>query len=204
MIIPYPNNTAWQANLFGSYLTKTFAEVWGTAESFVNDVKASGVFPVNDQLKDETLTQLYYMLYARYGNSHMKNSDENQFKYRVYTLIYAQGYTWEKRTEIQALLRNFDEDTLRQTSTYINNHSYNPSTPPTTDTTDPLPTIDAQDANHQMKGKMEAYGNLLLVLQNDITTSFLDTFKPLFLTFVQPQAPLWYMTDIVEPGDVIV
>lgn len=183
-------------DLYGSYLTKTFCDVWGDAESFITDVKESGMFTVN-ALSDTSLTTIYYLLYAKYGNSHIANSDENQFKYRVYSILFTQGAAWEKRVEIQQTLRQMSEDELRKSSTNINNHSYNPATPPATSSDEALPYIDAQDQNHKVKSRIEGYATLLTLLEDDITTQFIDSFKPLFISFVLPQVPLWYTTELL-------
>ena len=42
---------------------------------------------------------------------------------------------------------------------------------------------------------MEGYSILLSLLETDVTESFLDKFKKLFLKIVQPELPLWYATE---------
>ena len=45
---------------------------------------------------------------------------------------------------------------------------------------------------------MDAYAMLIALLETDVTESFLDKFKKLFLKVVQPELPLWYATNIVD------
>lgn len=45
------------------------------------------------------------MLYARYGNNPIANYDETQFKYKVFSVIFQYGPTWEKRLSVQETLR---------------------------------------------------------------------------------------------------
>lgn len=90
-------------------------------------------------------TTLYYLLYARYGNSSIANSDENQFKYKIFSTIYIGGATWAKKQEIQDKLRAMTEDEILAGTKAINNHAYNPQTAPTTDTVEELNYINEQN-----------------------------------------------------------
>ena len=80
----------------------------------------------------------------------------------------------------------------------IYNHSYNPSTVPSTDTLDELETIDDQNTTKFKYNKIDAYTKLLAVLDTDVTTEFLLKFRPLFLQVLEPQFPLWYVSDDEE------
>ena len=73
-------NDMMHAPLYGSYRTRTFSEVFPDANEFVEAYVNSGLYPSTVQIPTTSLTALYYLLYARYGNSHIASSDENQFK----------------------------------------------------------------------------------------------------------------------------
>ena len=49
---------------------------------------------------------------------------------------------------------------------------------------------------------MDAYAMLIALLETDVTESFLDKFKKLFLKVVQPELPLWYTIKTVD-DDII-
>ena len=40
------------------------------------------------------------------------------------------------------------------------------------------------------------------MLRSDVTEEFLGKFKRLFIYIVEPESPLWYVTDINEQGDL--
>ena len=86
------------------YDTKIFTEIWEDATDFIYDYKNVGI-PTT--ISDSNATTLYYLLYARYGNNPIANYDETQFKYKVMSIIFQYGPTWEKRLSIQNTLRNF-------------------------------------------------------------------------------------------------
>lgn len=192
---------------FGNFRTKYFSQIFDNATDFVNEYKANGI-PAT--ISDENCTTLFYLLYSRYGNSTIANADENQFKYRVWSTIYMYGPAWEKRLDVQDKLRGMSEEDLLAGSRSIYNQSAGTSQPiftldsnnqivnEGTDSDTELPTINNQNVNKFRKGKVEAYGMLLALLETDVTEEFLDKFKSLFLTIVQPYSPLWYATPIAE------
>lgn len=189
----------WNKSLYGNYRQVKFTDVWQTAESFVTDYKSNGI---GTTISDKTATTLYYLLYSRYGNSVLASSDTNRFKYDVWATIFSYGPTWEKRLEIQEKLRNLTDDDLFTGATQIYNHAYNPGTAPSTNTLNELTAINEQNTSKNKKGKMDAYAMLIELLETDVTESFLDKFKKLFLRVVQPELPLWYVTNIVN-DDII-
>lgn len=90
------------AQMLPRYDTKLMTQVWDSAAKFVHDYKNVGI-PTT--ITDQNATTLYYLLYARYGNTPIANFDENQFKYKIFSVIFQYGPTWEKRLEVQGLLR---------------------------------------------------------------------------------------------------
>lgn len=185
-------------SLYGNYRYRKFAEIWGSAEEFREAYKNNGIKAI---LRDDTITTLYYLLYSRYGNSTIASADETQFAYKVWSTIFMYGPTWEKRLEIQAEVREMDIEKFIQGSKAIYNHSYNPSTGPSTASLDELTTIDDQNTTNYKRSVSEAYGALLQLLETDVTAYFLDQFKKLFLQIVAPELPLWYVTPLKGQGE---
>lgn len=138
---------------------------------------------------------LSYLLYAKYGNSPIANRDENQFKYKVYSVVFRFGPAWEKRLELQNKLRALDDEEIRLGSRSINNHAFNPSTSPTTSTLDELLEINEQSSQGLKMGKMEAYATLYQLIQTDVTTEFIDKFSECFKQFVMPEFVTLYEGD---------
>ena len=134
------------------------------------------------------------MLYARYGNSHIAYSDENQFRYAVLSKIFMYGPAWEKRIEIQRNVRSLSEDDILQGSKAIYNHAFNPNTEPSTDALNELPFINDQNTTKYRKSKLDGYANLMALIETDVTETFIATFKKLFITIVAPDYPLLYAT----------
>lgn len=189
--------------LYGNYRTRSFNDIYGDLNTFKVDAeyyKAVGLDP--KLIKSTSINTIFYLLCARYGNSHIANSDENQFKLKLFSTIFQYAPYWEKKLDIQATLRGLSEDQLREGSKQINNHAYNPSTAPTTDTLDELLTTNEQTATKFKKSRLDAYGILSDLLERDVTEEFIGKFKKLFLYIVEPQLPLWYVTDINSEEEV--
>lgn len=181
-------------NLYGNYRNRKFTDIWGDVDAFLEDYTSAGI-PTS--ITTTSATTLFYLLYARYGNSTVASSDENQFKYKVMSIIFQYGPTWEKRLEVQKELRELDLEELRESSRVIYNHSYNPSTTPGTTEDDILETINDQNVTKHKRSKTDAYALLIGLLDTDVTEEFISKFKKLFLTVVSPELPLWYETTIV-------
>lgn len=216
------------------YSTVLMTDIWDTAAEFVLDYQTIGIPTI---ISTQSVTTLYYLLYARYANNPLANRDPEQFRYKTFALVWQYGPTWEKRLDIQSKLRALTDEqlvvglqtaysttgsanvTITDSDTTINNHAYNPSTAPTTTTTSELDYIDQQNVakknastqNYQndnrsntqniTKPKLDAYAQLWDLLDNDVTSEFLDKFKKLFKQFVAPERPLLYVTETEEDDD---
>lgn len=178
------------------YENKYLTQIYSTVEEFIEDYKTCGL-PVI--LSDTSLTTLFYLLYAKYGNSPIANSDENQFKYKMMSIIFQHGPTWEKRLEIQADIRALSLEEARVGFTNINNHALNPDTAPSTQDTNELSYVNDQNVSKSTKSKVDAANDLWYILRTDASTYFLDEFKKLFLKIVRPQHT--YIFSTVETDD---
>lgn len=177
-------------SLYGNYRTRKLTDVWSKHEDFIAEYNAAAI-PTT--ITDTSATTLYYLLYARYGNSTILSSDENQFKYKLWSIIFQYGPTWEKRLDVQSKLRNLTDTELEQGTKMIYNHSYNPSSAPSTSTLDELTTINEQNTQSQKRNKLNSYAILMELLKTDVTEEFIGKFKKLFLVVVEPEEPLWYV-----------
>lgn len=182
-------------SIYGNYRQKKFTDVFGNFSDFREFYNSSGISPT---ISSKNLETLYYLLYARYGNSTIASSDTNQFKYKLFGIIFCYGPTWEKRLGIQIKLRELTIDELMKGSTQINNQAFHPGSAPSTQTTEELEAINAQHVTKYKKDKLSAYAHLMELLETDVTNEFLERFKKLFLVVVSPELPLWYETEINE------
>lgn len=165
--------------------TKTFTQVFPDVTTFNIEWKAAGLY--TSEITDENINLLYYLLYAKYGNSAIANWDENQFKYKVWSIIYQYGPSWQKKLDIQKKVRALTEDDIRTGSKAVYDHAYNPSTVveegPNPDSGE-ITTVNEQTRNKYVKSKLEGYNNLYNLIVNDVTNSFISRFKDLFAKFV--------------------
>jgi len=177
--------------------TKIFTEIFEDYDDFIYSWKESGFYE-DGLVKDENIKKIYFSLYAKHANSAIANMDENQFKYKLFYIIFTAGPTWEKKLEIQKKLRNLDDEELLRGSKTIYNHSYNPSTMPSTSSLEELPTVNDQTTTNNKKSKIEGYALLLELLETDVTTEFISKFSNLFAKFVHTR-PVVYVSE--EEGD---
>lgn len=90
------------SNMIPQYDTKLFTEIWNRVSEFIYDYQHVGI-PTT--ISTSNATTLYYLLYARYANNPIANYDEEQFKYKIFSIIFQYGPTWEKKLSIQQTLR---------------------------------------------------------------------------------------------------
>lgn len=178
----------------GGYRTRTFVDVFEDEDSFKTFLTEECGIPCN--ISETSIQTLFYLLYARYGNSHIASSDENQFKYKVAGIIFQYGPTWQKRLELQSEIRELTISDAKLGNVLINNHAYNPSTLPQTSTEEYLTKIDQQNVTISKRSDVDGYNMLIELLETDVTEQFLKRFKKLFITIVNPELPLLY--DIGE------
>ena len=186
--------------------TKLFSEVWDNASDFVADYKNLSedeefVNGIPTTITDTNATTLFYLLYARYGNNPIANLDENQFKYKIFSIIFQYGPTWEKRLAIQTSLRTISDTDLLIGAKAIYNHAYNPSTAPSTGSLDELTYTNEQNTTNYKKSKMDAYAQLWDLLATDVTGEFLAKFQKCFKQFVKPERTFIYVTEVEEEED---
>ena len=175
------------------YSTKTFAEVFSGADEFLTEFKS---YPeINGSVSDSSVKLTYFLLYAKHGNDPISNDSVDQFKAKVFATVFQYGPTWEKRLEIQRKLRDLTEDQLLLGGHSISNHAFNPATEPSTSSTEALNYIDDQTTRKYKKSKMEAYDQLLELLEVDVTEEYLDKFVKLFRLVVVPAENIYVSED---------
>lgn len=186
---------------YGGYRTRTFANIFNDAGKFVTEFEASPfaakIQPTDGSSPAVDLELVFYLLYARYGNSHISFTDENQFRYNVFTTIFMYGPAWAVRLDTQKKIRELgDEIFLGSEATY--NSALNPENAPGTDSREGLGYLNSQNKTLYTKSKLEGYANLLALVESDVTEEFINKFRKFFLVVPEPDYPLLYETPEVS------
>ena len=183
-----------------NYNTKLFTDVFDNATDFITEYKASGIpYMTSDNLtqlvSDANLQTLYYLLYARHGNDPITQLDENQWKYRLYSIIFQYGPTWQKRLKLQEDYRALTLDDLKAGSKAIYNRALNPSGAPSTDALTEIEYINEQNTTNYKRSVAEALTIQWDALRVDVSELFLKQFDKLFKTFVSHERPTLYIEE---------
>ena len=177
-------------NSFYEYETLKFTDVYNDAETFLNDYSTNGLPRL---LKDEkSVYTIFYLLYARFGNSTIAFTDVEQFKYNVFTTIFMYGPTWEEKLELQNKIRNLSDEEITIGGKAIYNSAQNPSN--MNPGMEELDYINSQNVTRYKKSKLEGIALKWELLKNDVTNEFLIKFKSLFRTILSPDKPVLYKT----------
>ena len=181
---------------FGNYYSVTFGDLFPSPEDFIKDYKDSSLSAGKNTVSDDALTQLYYILWARYGNSHFNSLNNENIKGSIFSLIYMYGPTWERRIELQNKIRKLTDEEIITGSSTKHTHADTPGTL----TRDSLNYIDEENTTTYKKGKIEGLALAQELLSADVTKEFINKFQYLFIRVALPYAPLYYETEI-EEGD---
>ena len=216
------------------YDTNLFCEIWDSSDSFLADYNNTGAEFTNQvptTISQENALMTYLLLFSRYGNNPIANYDVTQFKNKIFTIIWQYGPAWEKRLKMQEDIRGLtlqdittgtktdwtSDATQSQTNsgsdTTINNHAYNPSTAPSTQSTNELDYIDQQNVAKGSdtrtisgsdskttgqvvtRSKMDAYAQLWELVATDVTNDYISKFRRCFKQFVSPERNMIYVTE---------
>ena len=184
--------------IMDKYNTMLFSDVWDDSEDFKAEYKASALYDYepavgttpakyHNSLSDKNIDVLFALLYARYGTSPIANTNVDQWKYKVWTIIFEHGPIWQKELEIQDKLRDLTEEEVLKGAKAIYNHAYNDGTAPSTGTLEEIEYLNEQNTAINKKSKMAGYAELLAVIRSNNTSLFLDKFRRLFSVVVAPQ-----------------
>lgn len=187
---------------FIDYSTKKFCDIWENESAFLADYafwvpKMAGTYA---PLTAARQSQLYYLLYAKYGNSPISYMDENQFKAALFSIVFQYGGAWEKRLDIQAKLQGLQLEQgngaeLFDGTLAIYNHALNPASDPSTDSVEELTYINDQNTQRFKYSKLDAYRRLWELLRSDVSDEFLRRFAKLFSKFAGNRRPAIYIEE---------
>ena len=189
------------SSMIPQYSTVLFTDIWEDAESFKEEFAESPFAGCISTTTPDNVSLIYYLLYSKYGNNPIANNDETQFKFKIFSLIYQYGPTWEKKLSIQATVRGLTEADIMTGAKAIYNHAFNPGTAPSTSSLDELTYVNDQNTTNYKKSKLEAYSILWGMLDDNLTAKFINRFNICFKKFVFPEEPLLYITDVEEEED---
>lgn len=186
------------SNMLPQYSTVLFCDIYTDVDEFIADYKNTSDDFVNGippMISDTNATTLFYLLYGRYGNNPIANRDITQFKYKLFSVIFQYGPTWEKELWVQSQIRTLTVDDIKQGSKAIYNQALNPSTAPSTGSLEELTYINQQNTTNYKKGPLDGYAMLMELLKADVTEDFLKKFNICFKKFVSSERPLLYVTE---------
>lgn len=180
------------------YDTLLLNDIWESATEFVYDYNHVGI-PTT--ITDQNATTLFYLLYARYGNNPIANRDITQFKYKIFSVVFQFGPTWEKRLSVQATLRGMQLSDLIDDGAFseaFQTNGYNSSS--STGTSGNTRTLNTLEQNQGTQALAHT-GTVGVVHDNDVQNSGNDTtvnnhaFNPGTAPAVNAYDPLTYINE---------
>lgn len=174
------------------YETKKFNEIYENVEDFITDFNT---FTALKKITETSARTTWYLLTARYGSSPISNQSVDLFKIKVFSLMYQYGPSWEKKLSIQETVRNLSVSDLQTGNKVIYNKALNPDTAPSTSTTNEISYINEQTVQKTTKSPLQAYNELKMLLEDDVTEFYISKFKKLFRNVVLDDNVLLYANE---------
>lgn len=170
----------------------TFNDVFEDSDTFLSEWALTPFSNTNlgELLDDTTLELIYILLYNKYGNNEIANFSVNQFKSKLFGIVWAYGPVWLKKLQIQEKIQDLDLDDadVYKGSTALYNHAMHDETAPSTDTEEEMPYINDQNVTKYKKAPLEGLMLLADTLNDRLTDDFVNKFRKLFKTFVSKYA----------------
>lgn len=177
------------------YNNLTFSQVFPSVDLFQNDWES---FIALKNIPEDKAQLTWYLLTAQYGSTPIANQTADLFKIKVFSTMYQYGPSWVKKLEIQETIRELSVDELRTGAKNIYNRALNPDTAPTTDTIDEITYINEQNVQKTIKSPLQAYNELKMILEDDVTKEYISRFKKFFRNVVMCDNALLYVTEEEE------
>lgn len=182
--------------IYGNYRTRLFGDIIPDLDNF--NALLDELIVLVPSLTEDQRQLVYYLLMATYGNSHIANSNEEQFKLQLVSRIGSCAPAFFKYKQMQDALLNMNTEEMIDGGTSISNHASNPNTSPSDQTLNELPYIDSQNISKVKKNKLQAYAEVISLIDADLYRKFVQKFESLFIRITMPQSPLYYENDIEE------
>lgn len=181
------------------YNTRTFSQIFPELEDFSDNYDTfQSTAGLTNKLDNNDVAITWQLLMAKYGNNPIANWSEEQFKLKIWQIMFQYGPTWAKRLELQEKARGLTDDEILVGDKTIYNVALAPNQEPSTSSLEEVDFISQQNTANRKKSKMSAYNDLLILLDTDVTEDYLDKFKKLFLVVVLPTMTDIYITDEEE------
>lgn len=179
------------------YNTMTYSQAFPTFDGFYDELKATPFYTTafSSKMTEELLKINYVLLYNKYGNSPIANRSLDQFKSKLFGLIWTYGPNWAQKLQIQDKLRSLgidDSSDIYKGSKAIYNHAFNPETAPSTSTLEEITYINDQNTTNYKRSRLEGLSQLMDLLSDSFTDDYINKFRKLFKTFVN-QEPIVYV-----------
>jgi hypothetical protein len=175
-----------------TYATRTFSDIYPDEYTFISDLNEA----INFTMSDEEKSDLFWMIYSKYGDSNVRYTNEYLFKaalFKRYVNVYYPTLLAILRE--QKKLRETPDDEFAKAGKMVVNIGAHNTADVSTDTTEGIEQLDTQQISNSQRGLMSVIADRLSVLKAGMEEQFLKRLNPLFIQIIAPQWDLLYGHD---------
>ena len=177
-----------------TYLTRTYSDIYPTIDKFSTDFGKYSRFSLDTDGQE----RLWLLIMSKYGDSHVRYTNENLFSLRLFTEI---NCYWPMVLAIerdQKRLRDAENTDFQVGGKMITNTGAHNTSNLQTDAAEGSVQLNAQNVTSTERNELGVLIDRQLAYKSDEEDRFLDGLKPLFIQILQQQRDLLYVTEVDE------
>lgn len=180
-----------------TYLTRTYSEIYPELSFFQTDFDKF----CNVELSEEEQEELWLLIMSKYGDSHVRFTNENLFALRLFKEVNCYWPMVQAIRRDQKRLRDATNEDFQKGGEMTTNTGAHNTSDLKTNADSGSVQLNAQNVTNTKRNELGVIIDRQLAYRADEEDRFLDGLKPLFIQILQAQRDLLYVTEVEENDD---
>lgn len=178
-------------------LTRTYSEIYPELSFFQTDFDKF----CNVELSEEEQEELWLLIMSKYGDSHVRFTNENLFALRLFKEVNCYWPMVQAIRRDQKRLRDATNEDFQKGGEMTTNTGAHNTSDLQTNAESGSVQLNAQNVTNTKRNELGVIIDRQLAYRADEEDRFLDGLKPLFIQILQAQRDLLYVTEVEENDD---
>lgn len=180
-----------------TYLTRTYSEIYPELSFFQTDFDKF----CNVELSEEEQEELWLLIMSKYGDSHVRFTNENLFALRLFKEVNCYWPMVQAIRRDQKRLRDATNEDFQKGGEMTTNTGAHNTSDLQTNAESGSVQLNAQNVTNTKRNELGVIIDRQLAYRADEEDRFLDGLKPLFIQILQAQRDLLYVTEVEGNDD---
>lgn len=175
-----------------TYLTRTYSDIYPEVSYFQRDFEKFGRL----ELSPEEQERLWLLIMSKYGDSHVRYTNETLFALRLFTEVNCYWPMVLAVERDQKRLRDADNVDFQRGGKMVTNTGAHNTSNVQTNAEEGAVQLNAQNVTSTERNELGVIIDRGLAYKADEEDRFLDKLRPLFIQILQEQRDLLYITEV--------